>query len=254
MWSAAKRIPKLGAVGLFIAVAIGAALWFALSGPAARAGAVAGALATVASTVVALAAIYLSKEALARTDQQLASARRATILSRYPLLLPIHQSVAFPESSDNIASHPPTETRFRLTTASFGCYAFIADTNDRFIIPIENAGEGPALQITGELWRSDGTMGEVIGPSALGTGRIAIMTAALQDVRKPIPEAFEEALKDTGGDTGRAFYWLALSYFDVFSNMFDAHALFDPRGLGVWIHGHEPRVEPTTQENSSSTG
>ena len=171
--------PWLGLIGAVVLVAVGLALWFALAGPTGRAGAVAGALAAAASTVAALAAIYLSKEALARTDRQLASSFRATVLSRYPLLLPIHQSVSFPDSGGNIAAHPPSEERFRLSSAQSASYAFVADTKDGFIIPIENVGEGPALGIVGRLWRSDGCVAELVGPSALGAGRVAVMTALL---------------------------------------------------------------------------
>jgi type II secretory pathway pseudopilin PulG len=248
-WSAIARVPKLGAVAVLIVAAVAAAVLFAIAGPAGRASAVASALAAVAATTAALAAIYLSREALARTDQQLSAAERATILSRYPLLLPIHQSVAFPESGGNIAPHPPTHDRFRLDSESLGSYAFVADTKDRFIIPVENVGEGPALRISGRLWRSDGALGDVVGPSALGAGRVAIMTARLQDEQETLPGAFEEAIKATGEPQGGPYYWLDLSYADVFENALGACALFDPRGLGAWRHHYGPRIEPTTRRH-----
>jgi hypothetical protein len=236
--------PWLGLIGAVVLVAVGLGLWFALAGPSGRADAVAGALAAAASTVAALAAIYLSKEALARTDRQLASSYRATVLSRYPLLLPIHQSVSFPDSGGNIAAHPPSEERFRLSSAQSTSYAFVTDAKDTFIIPIENVGEGPALGIVSQLWRTDGSMAELVGPSALGAGRVAIMTALLQSAGEELPVAFEAAIATLGESGSGAFYWLELSYADVFGNALGASALFDPRGLGAWRYIYGPRIEP----------
>jgi hypothetical protein len=145
-----------------------------------------------------------------------------------------------------VAPHPPTEERFRLDSASLGSYAFVADTNQKFIVPVENAGEGPALRITGRLWRSDGVWGDVVGPSALGAGRVAIMTARLRDEQEVLPSAFEAAIKATGEPRGRPYFWLDLSYVDVFENLLGASALFDPRGLGAWRHSYGPRIEPAT--------
>jgi len=242
-WSALMRVPRLGLFAILIVAAMGATVWFAVAGPVARASTIVSALAAVASTVAALAAIYLSREALARTDRQLAAAERATVLSRYPLVLPIHQSVAFPESGHNIASHPPTEERFRLDSAYFGSYAFVAETKNSFIIPVENVGEGPALRISGRLWRSDGTSGYVSGPSALGASSTAIMTAKLQFDQEALPSAFEEAIKENGDPQGGPYFWLDLSYIDVFENSLGACALFDPQGLGAWLHVYGPRIE-----------
>jgi hypothetical protein len=225
----------VAAVGAFVALAVGAALWFAAAGPAARAGAVASAFAATASTAAALTAIYLTTRALARTDQQLAAARQALVLSRYPLLLPIHQSVAFPDSTGRIAAHPPTEDRFPLTSPAAGAYAFVADTPGRYIVPIENVGEGPALKVSGRLWRSDGTMGEVVGPSALGAGKVAILTATVHPATDGLPAAFG-ALIRTGVPGACAYFWLDLTYSDVFGNGLEAQALFDPIGLGSWRH------------------
>lgn len=243
-----KRGPGLVVVGLLIVAAVGAAVWFALTGPVGRAGAVASAFAALASTLAALAAIYLSRQALARTDEQLASARTATILSRYPLLLPIHQSVAFPDSSGRINFHPPSEDRFELKSASAGCYAFVEDTaKDKFIIPVENAGEGPALGITGQLWRNDGALGEVTGPATLATGCTAIMTAQLQGARTDLPEAFKNRIRGVGDGARGTYFWLDLSYFDVFNNARSARAMFDPRGVGAWHHCYEPTVKAGDQ-------
>jgi hypothetical protein len=248
-------------VAVVALIAAGTALWFALTGPAGRAGAVAGALAATASTLAALAAIYLSREALARTDQQLAMsrealartdlqlelARRAVVLSRYPLLLPIHESVTFPDFSGSLAAHPPTEDRFRLNSAAAGSYAFVTDKPDTFMIPVQNAGEGPALRIGGRLWRSDGRAGDVLGPSALGTAGVAIMTSRLQDTADPLPNAFEEAIKVAGDQATSGYFWLDLHYFDVFGHPQRSCALFDPRGLGIWRHSQEPAIETSAE-------
>lgn len=245
------RAPRLGAVVTFILAAAGTALWFALTGPAGRAGAVAGALAATASTLAALAAIHLSREALARTDQQLALARRAVVLSRYPLLLPIHQSVTFPDSCGIFDAHPPTKDRFKLDSAHARSYAFVADTKNTFIIPIENVGEGPALRVAGRLWRSDGAVGDLVGPSALGTGRIAIMTARLRDTTDLPPSAFGEAIQVAGDHFAGDYFWLDLRYIDVFGNPLDSCALFDPRGVGTWHQAREPEIEAAAEERQA---
>lgn len=231
-------------IGIVALAAVGLALWFALTGPAGRAGAVADALAATASTVAALVAIYLSREALGRTDRQLESSYRATVLTQYPLLIPIHQTVSFPDSGGNLAAHPPTEERFRLSSAQSASYAFVADTKDRFIVPIENVGEGPALSVSGHLWRSDHSIGELIGPSALGAGRVAIMTVVLQQAARELPDAFNAAIEVPGEGGIGPCYWLELSYSDVFGNALGASALFDPKGLGTWRYMDRPRIEP----------
>jgi hypothetical protein len=239
-----KRVPGLIVTTVFVASAALAALLFAFLGPQERAGAVAGAMAAIAATGAALVAIYFSKGALARTDQQLADAWRVTVLSRYPLLLPIHQSVSFPESAGVIDYHPPTQDRFRLDSPHQGSYAFVADTPDTLIVPIENAGEGPALRIRGTLRRGDGAVGEIDGPSALGAGRVAIVTARLRTTGDAIPPEFGEAIRTVGNQPGAVYYWLDLSYVDVFGNALGACALFDPRGLGAWRHIYGPKIEP----------
>jgi hypothetical protein len=240
VWS---RISKLTFAAFVIGAVVLAALVFAFTGPSGRTDAVSGALAAIASTGTALVAVYLSVQALRRTDDQLASAWRATVLSRYPLLLPVHQSVTFPDSVGTITDHPPTEERYRLDSPQLGSYAFVADTKDRFIIPVENAGEGPALRISGKLWRSDGARGEVVGPSVLGAGRLAVMTASLRDDGRAIPDAFGEAIRSHADTPGGTYYWLDLSYLDVFGNTLGACAMFDPRGLGAWHHTHGPQIE-----------
>ena len=157
------RVSALTLAASVIGAGVIGALVFAFTGPSGRTDAVSGALAAMASTGTALVAVYLSLQALHRTDDQLAGAWRATVLSRYPLLLPIHQSVTFPDSAGILADHPPTQDRYRLAPPQLGSYAFVADTKDRFVIPVENAGEGPALRISGKLWRSDGAQGDVVG-------------------------------------------------------------------------------------------
>lgn len=243
-WQLARsHVRTLTVVSTFIAAVALAALLAALLGPAGRAGAVADAMAAIAATGAALAAIYLSREALARTDKQLADAWQVTVLSRYPLLLPIHQSVSFPGSTGTISDHPPTEERFRLESPSTASYAFVADTRDRFLVPVENAGEGPALRVAGKLWRSDGTAGELDGPSAVGAGRVAIMSACLRTAGQAVPDGFGKAMEGMmNRPPGMLYYWLDLSYIDVFGNPLGVSALFDPRGLGAWRYIEEPRI------------
>ncbi|WP_380719407.1 hypothetical protein [Saccharothrix hoggarensis] len=226
-----------------VVAAIGAAVWFAARGPDGRAGAVVGALSALASATAALTALHLSREALARTDRQLAHARRTLVISRHPLLLPVHQSVSFPDFSGNLAAHPPTRERFVLTPPAVGSYAFVEDTGDRFLIPVENAGEGPALRVAGRLWRSDGRNGPLVGPTVLGAGKVAVFTARLGSDTSGLPAAFEEAVKALGGSPRTVFYWLEVSYVDVFSTPLRADAFFDPRDLGAWHHVAIPAIE-----------
>ena len=231
-------------MSVFAGAAVLVALLVALFGPAERAGSIADAMAAIAATGAALAAIYLSREALARTDRQLADAWRVTVLSRYPLLLPIHQSVAFPDSTGTLSDHPPTEHRFRLDSPRVGSYAFVADTRDSFIVPVQNVGEGPALRVTGTLWRNDGSAGSLDGPSAVGAGQIVIMTASLCPAGQAIPGHFDAAVGSLPARPSDALYfWLDLSYIDVFGNLLGASALFDPQGLGAWRFITEPRIE-----------
>lgn len=231
--------------GLLAVAATGGALAFAVFGPADRAGAVASVLATLASTAAALTALYLSREALARTERQLELARRATVLSRYPLLVPVHQSIAFPESTGVLAAHPPARERFRLAAPAAGSYAFLEDTTGRFVIPVENTGEGPALQIRGTLWRDDGCVGAVVGPTVLGAGKLMVMTATLSAGAAALPDRFTQALAAVVGPKrdDAAFYYLELAYTDVFANERAAAAVFDSRGSGAWRHVAPPEVE-----------
>lgn len=240
------RPPRLVWVGLLVALAIAGALMLALFAPAERAGAIANVVAAVASASAALTALHLSREALKRTDRQLALTRRAAVLSRYPLLLPIHQAVAYPESTGALASHPPARERFRLNPPSAGTYAFLADTKDRLVIPVENAGEGPALRISGLLWRHDGRCGGVVGPTVLGAGKVMVATATLTQTRR-LPERFADAVKAVvdGFREGDPFYVLEMVYSDVFGNELSAWAVFDTSGPGAWRHVGVPVVEPS---------
>jgi len=88
-------------------------------------------------------------------------------------------------------------------------------------------------------------MGELVGPSALGAGRIAIMTATLRDGENVVPSDFGEAITVVGKASLSSYYWLDLSYVDVFDNLLGACAFFDPEGLGVWRHRYGPRIGPT---------
>ncbi len=230
----ARRGPRLGLVAVVVIAAIGAALFFALKGPDARAGAIAGALSAAASAMAALTALHLSREALSRTDQQLAHARLVMTLSRRPLLLPVHQSVSYPDSSGRLAAHPPTADRFMLRPPDVGSYAFVADTNDTLLLPIENSGEGPAIRVVGGLWHRSGRKGSLVGPTVIGAGKSAIFTVRLGAPIDDLPTAFLEAVGGVGRGEGHDFYWLELTYDDVFGNSLSGWAFFDPRGLGAW--------------------
>ncbi|WP_262281670.1 hypothetical protein [Micromonospora sp. MA102] len=239
-WAWLRGAGRYGLVlaGALAVCAAGAALVVAFTWRAQRAAPVAGSFAAVASTIGVLAAIYLSRQALSRTDRQLTETRRALVLSRYPLLLPIHQSVAFPDSGGMLAQHPPAQERFALTSAPAPAYAFLAVAKDRFLIPVENVGEGPALRVRGTLWCADGRNGRVDGVAALGAGRTGVLAAVIRADGRPLPEEFRTALDDAMG----VAYWVDLDYADVFAYPRRTVALFDPRGLGAWhyVPGHEP--------------
>lgn len=226
--------PRLGLIVFAVATVVAISLWFALRGPDSRAGAVVGALAAIASTTAALTALHLSRNALARTDQQLAHARLVTVLSRHPLLLPVHQSVAFPDSSGALAAHLPTQDRFKLIPPPVGTYAFVADTPGTFLVPIENAGEGPALNVVGTLWHQDGTRGLLAGPTTVGAGKTAVYRAALSEQAEPLPDGFAKALAAAGEAGTIGCFWLETQYSDLFANAVATTAYFDPRGLGGW--------------------
>lgn len=243
-WTKA-RVRAAARYGLMLAGALavcaaGAAVTVASTLPPQRAGAIAGSLAAIASTIGVLAAIYLSRQALSRTDRQLAETQRSIVLSRYPLILPVHQSVTFPETNGMVAQHPPAEERFALTSAPAPAYAFLTVTKDRLLIPVENVGEGPALRIQGTLWCSDGRSGSVLGVSALGAGRSDVMSAVIRVDARPVPQEFQLAMAEHGRPA--VAYWLDIEYVDVFANGRRTAALFDPRGSGAWHYarGHEP--------------
>ena len=233
--------PWIPVVTVIIVAAVGTALGYAIVGPNDRSGPVASAFAALASTLAALAAIHLSRQALARTDAQLAATHRATVLSRYPLLLPIHQSITFPDYSGRIGFHPPSKERFELKSSVAGSYAFVEDSvKDAFIIPVENAGEGPALGIVGRLWRNDGAAGETAGPATLAVGGRAIMTARLQKADGKLPRKFEEEIC---GRVSGTYFWLELFYFDIFNNARASRSVFNPDGTGAWLHCYEPATK-----------
>ncbi|MFI8804155.1 hypothetical protein [Micromonospora chalcea] len=236
------RLRSAGRYGLVFAGAVAvcaavASVVVAIAGPGQRAAPIVGSFAVIASTVGALAAIHLSRQALARTDRQLEETRRSLVLSRYPLLLPVHQAVAFPDSGGMVAHHPPAEDRFALASAPEPAYAFLAVTKDRLVIPVENVGEGPALRVSGTLWCSDGRSGPVSGVSALGAGRSGVLAAALSHDERPAPEQLRAMLLQDSGPA--VAYQLDLHYFDVFTNARRTTALFDPRGRGAWQHAYD---------------
>ena len=208
-----------------------AGLGFAVFGPADRAGSVAAALVALASSSAALTALYISREGLARTDLQLENARLAIVLSRYPILVPVHQSVVFPETSGVVAHHPPSVQRFRMTGAAAGTFAFIQDTNDRYLLPVENAGEGPALEVTGSLWSADGRHAALHGASMIGKGRTAVLAGTLAAPARKAPERLSECQAEPGAPPR---FLVELAYTDVFRNEFTASAVFDSAGVGAW--------------------
>jgi hypothetical protein len=231
---------KLIIAATLAAGAVATAVWVALAGPPTRAAAIAGSLVAVGSTTGTLVAIYLSSQALSRSDRQLAATRRAIVLGRYPLLVPVHQSVAFPDSGGRLAAHPPAESRFALTSPPASAYAFVADTKDRLFLPVENVGEGPAIRIRATLWCTDGRSGPAAGVSVLGAGRIDVLVATIRARDAELPVEFQAYIHDRA-EVPNA-YWLELEYRDVFDNARRGMAFFDPRGTGTWhyVHGHEP--------------
>ncbi|SCG61062.1 hypothetical protein [Micromonospora humi] len=241
----AARLRTLPRHGLTIAGALAvcaavAAVVVAVAWPTPRAAPVVGSFAAIASTVGALAAIHLSRQALARTDRQLEESRRSLVLSRYPLLLPVHQAVAFPDTGGMVAPHPPAEERYALASAPAPAYAFLALTKDRLVIPVENVGAGPALRVSGTLWCSDGRSGPVTGVPALAAGHSGVLAAVLREDRRPAPVGLRALVADDGGPA--VAYQLDLDYVDVFAHARRTSALFDPRGRGAWHHlpGDDP--------------
>lgn len=230
-------LPLAGAVAVCAAVA---AVVVAVAWPTPRAAPVVGSCAAIASTIGALAAIHLSRQALDRTDRQLEESRRSLVLSRYPLLLPVHQAVAFPDSGGMVAPHPPAEERFALASAPTPAYAFLALTRDRLVIPVENVGAGPALRVSGTLWCSDGRNGALTGVPALAAGHSGVLAAVLRDDGRPVPADLRALVADDGGPA--VAYQLDLDYVDVFAHARRTTALFDPRGRGAWhqLPGDEP--------------
>ena len=178
-----SAVPRVRFVVAVAVAAWVAALYFAVEGPVDRAGVMASTLVALASASAALTALHISREGLSRTDQQLANARRALVLSRYPILVPVHQAVAFPETSGTLAQHPPSVERFRISGAVAGTYAFLQDTNARYFLPVENAGEGPALEVSGALWSSDGRRADLQGASMISKGRTLVLTGSLMESR-----------------------------------------------------------------------
>ncbi|MFG1673062.1 hypothetical protein [Micromonospora sp. NPDC049282] len=244
----AARLRALRRYGLTLAGTVAvcaavAAVVVAVAWPTPRAAPVVGSFAAIASTVGALAAIHLSRQALARTDRQLEESRRSLVLSRYPLLLPVHQAVAFPDSGGMLAQHPPAEERFALASAPAPAYAFLAVTKDRLVIPVENVGAGPALRVSGRLWCSDGRSGPVTGVPALGAGHSGVLAAVLRGDGRPVPAELRALVAGDGGPA--VAYQLDLDYVDVFGHARRNTALFDPRGRGAW---HQlPGTEPGAQ-------
>jgi hypothetical protein len=96
--------------------------------------------------------------------------------------------------------------------------------------------------MTGSLWCGDRRRGELVGPTALGAGKLAIMTAWLDVAEQELPEPFTTSIRAIGAQMPDCF-WLEMSYCDVFSNRLNTSALFDPRGLGGWRQVEIPEIE-----------
>jgi hypothetical protein len=218
-------------VVVLVIAAWAAGLGFAAFGPSGRAAAVASALVALSSAVAALTALYISREGLSRTDAQLANAHRTLVLSRYPILVPVHQSVEYPANSGQVGPHPPSDKPFRLTGSSIGTYAFIQQTNDRYLLPVENSGEGPALEISGTLWSTDGRRAELQGTSTIARGRTVVLSGTLTASTAPAPERLAECQAGPGASPG---FLVEIAYVDVFGHAFTASAVFDASGVGAW--------------------
>jgi hypothetical protein len=230
------RRPSVLVLAIIAIALVASALAFAFLGPASRAGAVASVLTAVASLLAALSAIYLSREALARTDSQVAINRRALVLSRFPLLVPLHEPVHYPGGSGQLVAHPPAQDRYVLDPQSSSTFAFLTERDGTCYVPLENVGEGAALGLRGALWCSNGKHCAVRGSSVLGAKQKTTMVGRLESTNAPLPQAFADHLESLPSDSRVAFehFWLSLEYRDVFQNPRESFAVFYPHGVGSW--------------------
>lgn len=95
---------------------------------------------------------------------------------------------------------------------------------------MENAGDGPALEITGRLWSADGRHADLLGASMIGRGRTAVLSGTLTADTQPAPDRLSECRAVRGAPR----FLVELAYTDVFGNAFTASAIFDPTGTGAW--------------------
>lgn len=216
-------------VSTFALITLAGALALALWGPVERAGAIASVLTATASTSAAICALTLTFAALARTDRQLVASSRNLTLSQYPLLVPVHES-STSSPTGVLARHPPTRDRFGLPSDGNRDRLFLAVANDSYTIGVENIGVGPALDIEGELRRSDGKLGAVEGPS-MAAAKQRITLSVVLDLTAPASDFDTAAPLEEG-----APYFLELRYVDVFGLPRSSTAVFQPTGLGRWIH------------------
>ena len=229
-----RRSPLL-LVAFAVALLTGGTLIFAMYGPEDRATAIVSAVSAVSATAAALTAVWLGREAIAQAQNQVSEARRATVLSRYPLVLPIHQPLTQTGTGALLSEHPPAEERYVLPSGPEFSRCFVADTRDRFNVPLENVGEGPALELEGTLTRvRDLQCGRLVGVQAMGAGSFAVSTASLTRVRRALPKPLSDYIDSHDELINTDAYCVELAYKDVFGVKRCLAGVFDPRGLGSW--------------------
>lgn len=235
MTSTPRRPSVLALAGVAIAL-VASALAFAFLGPAARAGAVASVFTAVASLLAALSAVYLSREALARTDSQVAMSRQALVLSRFPLVVPLHDPIHYPGGSGQLVAHPPAEERYVLDSQTSSTFAFLTERDGTCYVPLGNVGEGAALGLQGTLWCSNGKHCALRGSSVLGAKEKTTMVGRLESTVAPLPQGLVDHLESLPSESRVAIdhFWLSMEYMDVFQNRCQSVAVFSPHGVGSW--------------------
>lgn len=218
-----------------------AALVYSLIGPLERGEAVVGAIVSIASTSVALIAVWLAWQSLAQSDAQIRQSREEMHLSRRPLLLPVHQPLGSPSSSASLQYHPPAEERYELRPTEPPAFAFLQDATGDLYIPVENVGEGPAVSLTGKIASSDGKIRRLTGSTGLASGALTTLRsnpAPVGDGPSPDPD-FAKFVESLLPSLRNSCYHLRIEYLDIFGSPHVTVALFDPRGVGAWhVHTH----------------
>lgn len=225
----ARRAVLIAVATLAIAAVI-TALIIAVTSPPRAASAITGVLTASASITAALTALFLSTAALTRSDRQLLAGVRALQASRLPYLAPLHESQMMP-GSGSLMEYPPTEQRLPSMPNSSGIALFLADTRNRFLLPIENVGVGPALNLEGELGCSDGRVGRLTGAAFVAVGSRVTLAAEVHTASTSPPD---EVVSMANAFDGRIYYWIELEYEDVFGIQHLSRAIFDSRGIGAW--------------------